>query len=495
MDPDLEVPVKLVPLHPLRQCQMWNCQKDRLPYCSLSHQLLAVTEEDKAKAIVIVDGIDITEQERLAQKILAAKCVNEFTGVPRVPAIVLNHHNPWQVEQFESNLVAPESSRDWLYISDNVRPGGMWRFYDTRTVLGNTRTRYNLMPKPEDGSFKLHQYTRGDYNGALFWMSYSGQGLWNQNNNTVLTVVNTSEPDPKVNDGHCPSLGIKEKEKGHKAEKQDYSYQPGVLVKHTRLLERLPELVCRRGFYFQKNPSTDKLTTIPELDWKYFCEEWGGLMENGISALIEVGNNPDQSSSPYVIDLEKHSSLDDNIDVDSRQLILRASPKRLVELFAMLSSGWGMGSMKDLLLVNLRGNDQIIVQAFKEYCEQLGVDACIKMFKSYDGLPGASGSAPLAFLEDFTKGIILSARPLLPVEPFEMEFYYTMVERAAVKAYESASDQAAEVDEISYALMEKVDCLMQNLEREIPDVDIKIGEGCQLLDRDGCCNVPLGHTR
>ncbi|XP_020396769.1 clathrin heavy chain 1-like [Zea mays] len=45
--------------------------------------------------------------------------------------------------------------------------------------------------------------------------------------------------------------------------------------------------------------------------------------------------------------------------------------------------------MKDLLLVNLRGNLQIVVQAAKEYSEQLGVDACIKLFeqfKSYEGL-------------------------------------------------------------------------------------------------------------
>uniref|UniRef100_A0A2P2MW78 Clathrin heavy chain 1-like n=1 Tax=Rhizophora mucronata TaxID=61149 RepID=A0A2P2MW78_RHIMU len=45
--------------------------------------------------------------------------------------------------------------------------------------------------------------------------------------------------------------------------------------------------------------------------------------------------------------------------------------------------------MKDLLLVNLRGNLQIIVQACKEYSEQLGVESCIKLFeqfKSYEGL-------------------------------------------------------------------------------------------------------------
>uniref|UniRef100_A0A1J3IVY3 Ubiquitin carboxyl-terminal hydrolase 26 n=1 Tax=Noccaea caerulescens TaxID=107243 RepID=A0A1J3IVY3_NOCCA len=97
--------------------------------------------------------------------------------------------------------------------------------------------------------------------------------------------------------------------------------------KHTRLLERLPELVCKRGSYFQKNPSTDKLTIIPELDWKYFCEEWGGIMENGVSALIEVGNNKDQSSSQVVVDLEKDSSPDDNMDSDAQQLILRTSPE------------------------------------------------------------------------------------------------------------------------------------------------------------------------
>ncbi|KAL7614482.1 hypothetical protein Lser_V15G06695 [Lactuca serriola] len=42
-----------------------------------------------------------------------------------------------------------------------------------------------------------------------------------------------------------------------------------------------------------------------------------------------------------------------------------------------------------ILLINLRGNLQIIVQVAKEYCEQLGVESCIKIFeqfKSYEGL-------------------------------------------------------------------------------------------------------------
>lgn len=94
----------------------------------------------------------------------------------------------------------------------------------------------------------------------------------------------------------------------------------------------------------------------------------------------------------------------------------------LVEFFGTLSREWALECMKDLLVVNLRGNLQIVVQvilfnflrpipspywqlfflndsnyceslahlqAAKEYSEQLGVDACIKLFeqfKSYEGL-------------------------------------------------------------------------------------------------------------
>ncbi|KAL2541769.1 Clathrin heavy chain 1 [Abeliophyllum distichum] len=64
-------------------------------------------------------------------------------------------------------------------------------------------------------------------------------------------------------------------------------------------------------------------------------------------------------------------------------------PQALVEFFGTLSHEWALDCMKDLLMVNLRGNLQIIVQVAKEYCEQLGVEACIKLFeqfKSYEGL-------------------------------------------------------------------------------------------------------------
>ncbi|XP_078181604.1 clathrin heavy chain 1 isoform X1 [Carex rostrata] len=64
-------------------------------------------------------------------------------------------------------------------------------------------------------------------------------------------------------------------------------------------------------------------------------------------------------------------------------------PQSLVEFFGTLSKEWALDCMKDLLLVNPRGNLQIVVQTAKEYAEQLGVDSCIKLFeqfKTYEGL-------------------------------------------------------------------------------------------------------------
>ncbi|CAF1707825.1 unnamed protein product [Brassica oleracea] len=72
--------------------------------------------------------------------------------------------------------------------------------------------------------------------------------------------------------------------------------------KHKRLLERLPELVCKRGSFFQKNSSVR-------------------IMENGVSAFLETGNSKNGSASQDVIDLEK------DMDIDTQQLILRTSPE------------------------------------------------------------------------------------------------------------------------------------------------------------------------
>ncbi|KAF5947374.1 hypothetical protein HYC85_013331 [Camellia sinensis] len=89
----------------------------------------------------------------------------------------------------------------------------------------------------------------------------------------------------------------------------------------------------------------------------------------------------------YVRALQHYSELPDikRVIVNTHAI----EPQSLVEFFGTLSREWALECMKDLLLVNLRGNLQIIVQVAKEYSDQLGVDACMKLFeqfKSYEGL-------------------------------------------------------------------------------------------------------------
>ncbi|KAI4350191.1 hypothetical protein L6164_004667 [Bauhinia variegata] len=79
----------------------------------------------------------------------------------------------------------------------------------------------------------------------------------------------------------------------------------------------------------------------------------------------------------------------------------------------------------------------------------------------------------------------------------EIELYNSMVEKEgtndekdARKAYKAAREEHEDTtelaagDEVSSALIEKVDAMLQNLEKEIDDVDAKIGDGWRLLDRD-----------
>ncbi|KNA14580.1 hypothetical protein SOVF_105930 [Spinacia oleracea] len=62
-------------------------------------------------------------------------------------------------------------------------------------------------------------------------------------------------------------------------------------------------------------------------------------------------------------------------------------------------------------------------------------------------------------------------------------------EADSLKAYKAAreeSDQAVEVavgDKVSSALVDRVDAMLRKLEKEIDDVEAKIGDRWQLLDR------------
>ncbi|XVE90699.1 hypothetical protein DITRI_Ditri20bG0097900 [Diplodiscus trichospermus] len=79
----------------------------------------------------------------------------------------------------------------------------------------------------------------------------------------------------------------------------------------------------------------------------------------------------------------------------------------------------------------------------------------------------------------------------------EIELYNSMVEKEgtegeeeAKKAYKAAredsdrTDEKAIGDKVSSALIDRVDAMLQKLEKEIDDVDAKIGDRWRLLDRD-----------
>lgn len=73
---------------------MWDCQRGDMPYCSTAHELLGVDDEEIARVVVVVDGMDFKEQDLLSHKILALKSLGECCGIPRLDSDILNGF-PW----------------------------------------------------------------------------------------------------------------------------------------------------------------------------------------------------------------------------------------------------------------------------------------------------------------------------------------------------------------------------------------------------------------
>lgn len=102
--------------------------------------------------------------------------------------------------------------------------------------------------------------------------------------------------------------------------------------KHSRLLERPLQLICKRGQIFQRVFGTDGLTIITEDDWKSFCEEWGGNEDKGIFAEIEFSNcvaaDSSAGSCAGTISEEHFSLLDElNGDIESQQPVIKTCPE------------------------------------------------------------------------------------------------------------------------------------------------------------------------
>ncbi|XP_073139979.1 ubiquitin carboxyl-terminal hydrolase 26 isoform X2 [Henckelia pumila] len=99
--------------------------------------------------------------------------------------------------------------------------------------------------------------------------------------------------------------------------------------KHSKLLERPPELLWKRDLIFQKPSITDGLTIIAEDDWRLFCEDWDGTESKGISATIEIDSDVKDDNIGTCIDTsipEEH--INDGIsNGSSRRLLVETSPQ------------------------------------------------------------------------------------------------------------------------------------------------------------------------
>ncbi|OQU79121.1 hypothetical protein SORBI_3008G098300 [Sorghum bicolor] len=106
-----------------------------------------------------------------------------------------------------------------------------------------------------------------------------------------------------------------------------------ICEKHSRLLQRPLDLVCKRGSITQKMSNTDGLTVIPEYDWKLFSEEWSARPEKGISAEIAFSKSSQDklhgpSEATAIVDGDRGKSLDDtNDDLGASEPYIRTDPE------------------------------------------------------------------------------------------------------------------------------------------------------------------------
>ncbi|KAL6867275.1 hypothetical protein ACP4OV_015299 [Aristida adscensionis] len=103
--------------------------------------------------------------------------------------------------------------------------------------------------------------------------------------------------------------------------------------KHSRLLQRPLDLVCKRGSITQKTSNTDGLTMIPESDWILFCEEWKATAGKGVSAEIAFSkgsqdNLHGSSEAVPIMDANLDQPLDGaNDDFGAREPYVKTDPE------------------------------------------------------------------------------------------------------------------------------------------------------------------------
>ncbi|CAJ1972174.1 unnamed protein product [Sphenostylis stenocarpa] len=106
--------------------------------------------------------------------------------------------------------------------------------------------------------------------------------------------------------------------------------------KHSRLVERPPELIYRRSAIISRESSVGGLTIVSENDWKCFCEEWSGIETKGISARIEKVNDLENALNGSCKEMpicEDKLDTWDNVNNESyigvnEQLVIKTYPEK-----------------------------------------------------------------------------------------------------------------------------------------------------------------------
>ncbi|XP_040377831.1 ubiquitin carboxyl-terminal hydrolase 26 isoform X2 [Oryza brachyantha] len=105
-----------------------------------------------------------------------------------------------------------------------------------------------------------------------------------------------------------------------------------ICEKHSRLLQRPLDLVCKRGAITQKASNTDGLTMISEPDWILFSEEWNVAHGKGICAEIVLSkssqDNLQSSEAIPILDGDLDQSLNDvSNDLGAREPYVKTDPE------------------------------------------------------------------------------------------------------------------------------------------------------------------------
>ncbi|KAL8264057.1 hypothetical protein R6Q59_022187 [Mikania micrantha] len=101
---------------------------------------------------------------------------------------------------------------------------------------------------------------------------------------------------------------------------------------HGKLLHRPPSLIWKRGVILQKGSIVDGFTIITANDWAFFCKDWNGNEEKGISAEIDLSNSIEDNmlgtSENIPITEENINSLDDtNGEIESQGPTVKTYPE------------------------------------------------------------------------------------------------------------------------------------------------------------------------